>query len=1028
MNLTSYAIERNRVTAVFLILLLFIGITSFAKMPRDEDPGFIVRTALVITHFPGASPDRVEMLVTEKIEEAIQEMPEVDVIKSESKTGVSIVTVDIKESHTHMRPIWDSLRRKVEDAASKLPKGVMKSIVNDEFGDVFGTIVTITGDGFNYAQLKDVADEVRDELLLISEVAKVEIVGVQDERIFIEYNNAKLAELGISSYQLKNILETQNIIISGGSLITKDEKIALEPTGNFESVEALKKSIIKLPSRKELLYLEDIATVSRGYIDPPKSLVHSSVQNALAIAVNMRKGGNIILLGQQVREKIRALQNEYPIGIDFDFVAFQPEHVDKKVTEFVSNLYQAIAIVMIVMLFTLGFRTGLIVASLIPMSMLMAISVMSFFDIGIDQMSLASLIIALGMLVDNAIVMSESVMVQMEKGKSAKDAAIDSAKELQVPLLTSSLTTAAAFLPIFLAESSTGEYTAPLFKVVTITLLCSWILSLTMIPLLCVYFMKVKSADGSNTFNSVFYRTYKWFLLKVVRWRVISLLAIIGVFFIALQGFKYVPKIFFPPDDKAIFTIEIELPIGSPIEKTTRVVSKLEKYMKEMLMVSPKDKERGIVNWSVYIGKGAPRFYLSYSPEQASPQYAIFIVNTSDNKIIGDLISKIEGYISEQFPDAVAKVSPLARGTPADAPVEVRVSGKDADTVFDIADTVKERLAKIKGVKNIRDDWGARTKKLVIKIDQTKAQRAGVSSEDIAVSLQTELTGMEVTQYREGKYAIPVTLRSMSAGRQDLAKLETINIYSQSTGKNVSLKQVADMEIVWQPAKILRRNRLKTVTVQTDNSKSKTSIEISNEIEQWLKEEKKKWQVGYTYSLGGEVENSKKANVSIGAKLPVAGLIIVLLLVGQFNSIRRPLIILLTIPLSLIGVIAGLLIAKSVFGFMTLLGIISLAGIVINNAIVLLDRIKIEIEENGLEPSKAIIESAQQRLRPILLTTATTVFGLIPLWLGGGDMWKPMAVSIIFGLMVATILTLGVVPLLYSIFFKVSFKNYKLND
>jgi multidrug efflux pump subunit AcrB len=1021
MNITKAAIEKNRVTSVTLIIIFLSGIGVFRTMPRAEDPGFIIRTALVLTYFPGGSPERVEQLVTDKLEKAIQEMPEIDFIFSESKTGASVIFVNMKESYTKMRPIWDSLRRKVNRASEELPEGVIGPIVNDEFGDVFGTIVSIMGDGYSYAELKEIADEVRDELLLIEEVAKVDIVGEQEERIFVEYNNARLAEVGISAGQLMQILKSQNIVIPGGKIITEREQIVLEPTGNFESIDDLRQTLISIPGRRDLLTLGDFAHIYRGYIDPPLSVMHSSGISALGLAMSLREGGNIIILGEKVNQLMERVKSKYPYGVEFDFVAFQPKNVDNKVREFVSNLLQAIGIVLLVMLITLGVRTGLVVASLVPMAMIMSVLVMSFFKIGLDQMSLASLIIALGMLVDNAIVMSESIMVQMSGGKKAIDAAIDSARELRIPLLISSLTTAAAFLPIVLAESNVGEYTAPLFKVVTITLLSSWVLSLTMTPLFCVLFLRVKKRTSESPYSSKFYLKYRNILITLLRHPYLSIAGIFIIFMLVMQGGKFIPNIFFPPNDKAIYTAEFEFPIGTPIERTETAVSEIESYMLEEMMAG-EDQPEGILNWSTYIGEGAPRFFLSYNPEPAKPEYAILLVNTTSQRIIPSLINKTEKFCLERFPDLRTDIELLPIGPTVKAPVEVRISGRDINKVFELSDQVKAKLATLQGTKNIRNDWGLRTKKLVVKINEPRARRAGITNRDIAVSLQTALTGIETTQYREEDEVIPVTIRSIAAERQDIGKLETIIVYSQITGRNVPLKQVADIEVVWQPAKIFRRDRLRTVTVSSDISGGVTPIALSRSMDSWLKEESAGWDVGYKYELGGEIESSGKANDSIMVKLPIAGLIIILLLVGQFNSIRRPIIILLVIPLGLIGVIIGLLITRSYFGFMTLLGIISLSGIVINNGIVLLDRIRIEIEENGLDPQRAVVEAAQRRLRPILLTASTTMGGLLPLWLGGGPLWESMAITIIFGLLFATVLTLGVVPVLYSIFFRVKYK------
>jgi len=1023
MSLTQWAIEKNRITFALLGVVLVGGMGAFVALPRNEDPGFIIRTALVTTIFPGASPDRVEQLVTDKLEKAIQEMPELDHMTSESKTGVSLIYADFKDQYTQMQPIFDKLRRKVERARDELPDSVIGPTVDDEFGDVFGVILGITGGaGFDYRYLKDVADEVRDELLLIDEVAKVEIYGAQEERVFVEYNNARLAEAGLSPLQLQSILESQNIIIPGGEIRTDVETLVLEPSGNFESLEELERTIIRLPGRSDVVYLQDLALVRRGYIDPARTKVHIGGADGLALAISLREGGNIETLGRNVRETMDRLRAFYPIGIDWEEVQFQPDAVTQKIRDFNSNLLQAVGIVTGVMLLFLGLRTGLVVASLIPMAMVSAFLVMGLLGIGLDQMSIASLIIALGMLVDNAIVMSESIMVQMGEGKPAVRAAIDSAEELKIPLLTSSLTTAAAFLPIYLAESTTGEYTAPLFKVVTITLLCSWILSLTVIPLLCAKFLRVARDSGGGRYDTRFYRAYESLLLRAVRHRGLSLLAIVGAFALAVFGLKFVPNIFFPPNDRPTFTIELELPRGTPITRTEERVADVERFLKEHLQVG-EERSRGISSWGTFIGRGAPRFILPYTPEQLSPNYAILLVNATSREVIDEIIPEIERYCDASFPDLEATIRPLSNGPPAWPPVEVRVSGRSNRKLFDLVAAVKAELASIPGTKLIDDDWGASSKKLLVRIDQPRARRAGVTSQDVAISLQTFLSGLEVTDFREGDELIPVTLRSAAAERQSIDQLEALNVSSQATGHAVPLSQVAEIIPDWQPSVIRRRDRVRTVTVGCAFGEGMTVAKVTNALQPWLDRQSSTWGPGYGWSFGGEKEASDEANASIVAKLPFAGLFIVLLLVGQFNSFRRATIILLTIPLAIIGVVPGLLIARSYFGFMTLLGIVSLAGIVINNAIVLIDRIAIEIQQNGLSPQRAVLESGKRRLRPILLTTTTTVGGLVPLWLGGGAMWQPMAITIIFGLIFATVLTLGVVPVLYSLMFGVDFKS-----
>ncbi len=1041
MSLTRRAIDNTRVTLTALVVVGLAGLSAYTQLPRAMDPGFIIRVAQVMTIFPGASPERVENLVTDKIEKAVQEIPELDFVNSESKAGVSVVYVNIKEKFREMRPIWDKVRRKVDDVA--LPDGIIGPNVNDEFGDVFGVIMTITGDGYAYTELKDIADEIRDEMLRLSEVAKVEILGAQDERIFIEYTSARLLQLGLSPYQLMQILQSRNIIIPGGEIRTHGESIALEPSGNFESVDDLRRTLVRLPQQSQVLYLEDIVDIRRGYLDPPDRRMRHNAETALGLAVSLRDGGNISVLGTQIQELSRRLPGLYPHGVDFDFVSFLPTNVDTKVEDFVVNVLQSVVIVLVVMLLFLGLRTGLMVASLIPTAMLATLFFMSVFDIGLDQMSLASLIIALGMLVDNAIVMSESILVKVESGMSKIDASVASAAELRIPLLTSSLTTSAAFLPIFLAQSAVGEYTAPLFKVVSLTLLSSWVLALTMTPLLCVLFLHAKvqgSGDGTTTadpFASAFYRAYRTLLMWILRWRYLVFAAVMVVFFGVMSLFGLIPQAFFPSDESPQFTAEFNMPIGTTIERTEEVVHATEAFMKAELMAETGPGpgagggsgdmavvKEGIINWSTFIGGGAPKYSLGYTPKPPSPEAAIMIINTTSPAAVDITIPKMERFVRDQFPDLDAKIRGLLLGPPVDNPVEVRLSGKDTDELFALVDQVKAKMREIPGTRNITDDWGARGKKIAVEVDQARAYRAGLSNQDIAVSLNTNLSGFETSQYREGDDVIPIVMRSVAADRSDLGKLESLNIYAQATGRNVPLKQVAETVIAWEPAKILRRNRLRTVTVRSQLAPGVSAAEINAALLPWLEAESVNWALGYRYELGGEYETSGKANESINVQMPVAGLIILLLLISQFNSYRRTIIILSTIVLALIGVTLGLLATDSYFGFMTLLGIISLAGIVINNAIVLIERIDLEIKENGLTPQQAVIMASQQRLRPILLTTATTIGGLIPLWFGGGPMWEPMAIAIIFGLAFSTVLTLGVVPALYAMLFRISYRNY----
>lgn len=1012
MNLTKIALKLDRVTFILIAIIILAGIFAYKSMPQTEDPEIIIRTALVMTYFPGASPERIEMLVTDKLEKKIQEMPEIKDITSESRQGISIIYVTVQAKYKKMRPIWDDLRDKVKKATPELPNGIDGPYVNDDFGDVFGIVIAITGSGFSYRELKDIADDLRDELLLVKDVARIDLYGIQEERVFIEFSNSRLAELGMSPVELASALQDQNIIMSGGNIITKGERIILEPSGEFESIEDIRRSVISLPGGKGFVYLGDVADVKRGYIDPPESMMRYKGKRCIGLAVSMSSEGNIVELGKRITKKLDEIIQHQPVGVDFNLVAYQPEMVTRAIDEFMGNLYQAIIIVLIVMFLFLGLRVGIIVGSLIPMAILMTFALMSVFGITMQRVSIASLIIAIGLLVDNGVVMSENIIVRLKNGEKRLDACIGAGKELAIPLLTSTLTTCTAFLPIALAKSMVGEYCMSLFQVVSLTLLSSWFLTMTVIPLFCFYFLKTDLHEKEQSYDTPFYKKYHGFLSTLLTHRIMTLIVVVIIFIVSMWGFGFVEKIFFPPSDRNQFVIDFQLPDGASLEKTASEVAKLEEWLQ---------KHESITNFATYIGNGGPRFYLSLNPTQASRNYAFIMVNTVDFGIAEELVPEVRAYIEENFADVQPRVSLLESGAAVGVPIQIRISGKDTETLYRISSEIKELLAKTQGTINISDNWGEKIKKLKVDIEQSKAKQIGITSADIAQSLKTQLSGTSVTEYREGAEVIPVIMRSTAAEREDIGKLDSITVFSTLGGVKVPLMQLANTRLEWGPSKILRRDRKRVITVNSD-VQGRNTMDILEEIRPDIEKMARTWPLGYTYEFGGEDEGSREANEAIMAQVPFAGFIILLILIAQFNSVRKMLIIVIVIPLEFIGVTVGMLVTRSAFGFMAMLGMISLSGIVINNAIILIDRIKLEIDE-GRSPSEAILSSAQKRLRPIFLTTATTVLGLIPLALNGGLLWAPMAYVIMFGLLFATGLTLGVVPVLYSLFFRVSYRK-----
>ncbi len=1022
MSLTEFALNRNRLTVVLLFVVLVGGITSYLSLPQSEDPDFTIRTALVMTYFPGASPERVEQLVTDKLEQEIQELPELDYIASQSRTGVSLVYVNIKEKYTEMSPIWRKLRDKVDDAKPNLPEGIDGPYVEDDFGDVFGIMIAMTGEGFTQAEMDDYAKVVRKELLLVDQVARVEIMGEQEEKIFIEFSNARLAELGLSPSQLADVLSTENIVLPGGHINIGPSKIVVEPTGNYENIDDLRDTVLRLsqlggPDR--LIYLKDIATITRGHVDPPDTIVHYDARPAILLAVNMTKDGNIVNLGERIEKFLNELKAELPVGIEFHFAAFQPDYVNQAIDDFMVNLLEGVVAVVVVMLLFLGLRTGMVVGTLIPMTMLLTFLLMDLFGVTLQQVSIASLIIALGMLVDNAIVMSENIMVRLQNGEDRFNASVAAGKELAVPLLTATLTTSAAFLAIFLAESAVGEYCASLFQVVTMALLASWVLALTMIPLFCFWFLKLKKNAKPQNFQGKFYRKYRAFLHWLLTHRALSILILLVIFYGALRLFAFIPQIFFPPSVRPQFVIDFWLPEGTHIDETYRTMLPVEEFLADRPEVE---------NFSVYVGESSPRFILTLNQEQSSENYAFFLVNCHGSEEMKKLMEDVYRFMVEKIPNVNPVVKMLETGASVGAPIQIRVDGREISpegikTIYRLADQVKAVLKETKGTLSVRDAWGSPIQKLYVRVDQARARRAGLTSQDIAVSLQTQLAGYTATEYREGDEIIPVILRSVQANRRDLGKIEGLNVYSLSTGQSVPLLQIAQPEFRSETAKIERRDRKRSLTVKCDVT-GRTASSVLNEVRPKIDALVKDWPAGYGVEYGGEFEENEKASKSIYDQLPISLFIILMLLIWQFNSFRKTLIIFLTIPMGLIGAILGLFVTRSPFGFMSMLGMVSLSGIVVNNAIVLIDRIKIEID-GGETPQNAIVFSAQKRLRPILLTTITTLCGLLPLGLQGGPLWESMAWTISGGLLFATVLTLGFVPILYSLFFKVKYEKKK---
>lgn len=1032
MNLTQFSITNNRVVLSVLAVVMLMGLVGYETLSRDSMPPYTIRVASIVSSFPGASPQRVEELVTDRIEKVAQELPELKKVTSTSRTGLSVVQVELvmQVGPQDLQAVWDRLRRKLNDIQG-LPSGVQPQLKDDGIGEVFGIAVGLTSDGFSFSDMKDYADDMRDDLIKLSDAAKVEINGDQSERVFVEFDNTKLKSYGLTANGLQSLISSTNILSSGGQINVGDERIILEPTGNFNDISDIEEMLIPLGEGGRVLPLKDITNVRKGYINPPTQIVSINGKDALSLHVSLKDGANIIKLGKELDVVLSTWKEKLPVGLEVSRLASIDTYIDLKISDFIGNLLQSIGIVLAVMLIFLGFRTGLVIASLIPIVTITTLFIMGLIDVGLNQITLAALIMALGMMVDNGIVVAESVMVKMENGADVKKAAIDSCSELFTPLLISTLTTSAAFLSFYMAESVMGDIMGPIFVVITIALLSSWIISLSIITLFCVFFLKVKKQEEGKVgfldrlINGLKSK-YKDLILIALSWKRSVLFAIVGMFVLSILGFGLLAFVFFPDSDRNMITADINLPEGTKIERTEEMVSAIEAFMKRELQVSENSSE-GIVDWSAYIGEGPSAYDLGYNPDEANSNYAHILINTSNFLINNEMVRKLDSFSFASFPNADIKVGLLGSGG-GGTPIEIKVSGDDPNKLAEISESIKTKLFGISGTKNIKDDWGPKGKKFIIDIDQNKAQLAGVSNQDIATSLQTVLDGFSTGEYRENDKTIPIVMLSNQDKQQTLASLETLNIYAQSSGKSVPLLQVASIIPKWQYTRIKRLNLTRTINVSSELTEGGNASAITAEIIPWLEEQAATWGPDYSYNLGGDAESTAENMGAVASYLPLSAFIIIMLLIIQFNSFRKTVMIVCTIPLGVIGMVLGLLIFNVPFGFMAFLGVISLAGIVINNAIVLVDRIEMEEDIVKRNPQDAIIAACLQRFRPILLATFTTVLGLIPLYLGGGEMWEPMAVTIMVGLLFGTVITLLFIPAFYSVLYKVDYKGYIFNN
>jgi multidrug efflux pump subunit AcrB len=1026
-SITQFSLDNNRLTIVFIASIILIGLIQFFDFPRQEDPPIVIREVVVTAFFPGMEPADMEQLVTRRLEAELRTLPELADIWSDSKQGVSIIHAETRDEFDDLDLIWQKVRNKMSDIRPHLPSGTIGPFVNDEFGLTTVASIALFSEGFSLAEMRVVARDLRDRLYELPGIRKIELYGVHAEQVFLKFSATRLAQFGITAGEIVNTLVEQNVVLPGGQIDAAGLNVIVHPTGNFRNVDDIENVEFTIPGTQQTIRLRDILTVERGYADPPRDLVYFNGQRAIVIGVSITPGVNSVAFGEQLTQKLALLESQLPIGYMLEYATFQPDLVEAAVSGGLNNVYMTIVIVLVVVMVFLGVRTGLIVGSFVPMTMLMGMILMRFLGIEFERVSIASSIIALGMLVDNGIVIAEDIRGRLERGEERRRACIETGRTLSIPLLTSSLTTILAFLPMLLMDGQTGEYAFSLPMVVILLLLSSWFLSMYVTPAMCFWFMKVKPvtkrdagmdsgapgalrSSAEDPYSKGFYRIYRDLLENLLRFRVV--VSIGAVVAIVLGGFiasQLVREFFGPSTDRNQFLVYVDLPAGYRIGSTDATVQRLTAWLSDQ-EINPE-----VASTIAYVGSGGPRFFLVLSPVQPNPHVAFLVVNTKTSDQVPVLMQRLRAHFLEHFPEAEGRVKQMWMGSAEPGFVEIRLIGPDSEYLYEKGSQLVNGLRAMPGTLDVRNDWENKTPRARVIVDQVRARRAGISSRDVALWLQSHMDGVEVTEYREGDIAIPVLARSVEEHRRELGDLWNVKITSRQTGAVVPLTQIADIEVESDFYRISRRNqeRCLTVEVKHENLRAPELLEAAMPLIDGLN-----LQPGYRWEVGGEIEQGAETMGKLMRWLPICIFGIAVLLIWQFNSFRRPLIIFVTIPLAFTGGFIGLLITGAPFDFFAMLGLLSLAGVIINNGIVLIDKIDSDRAE-GSDAYAAIVSAALSRFRPILMTTVTTVFGLLPLIISVDPLFFAMAVILASGLVFGTVLTLGVVPALYSALFRI---------
>ncbi len=1005
-NLTEVSLKNRALVWYFIIVTAIGGIFFYFKLGRMEDPNFTINQMVVTAAWPGASADQMEQQVTDKLESKFRDIPGVKEITSNTRAGTSVVYVTLRDDvdRSTIRDTWRDVRGFGNDVQSELPSGVYGPYYNDRFDDVFGSVYAITGDGYSMEELRQAAEKIRRQLATIDKVQKVKLLGVQTEKVYVEIESAKLAELGISPTVLANALKSQNEMTPSGMIETSTDNVYLRYSGIFDDENAVKNTPIQ--ANGKTFYLGDIATVERRYAEPGDTAMYYNGQPAVGIAVSMEDGGNIITLGNELKTAMTSIQSEMTAGLEIHQVSDQPKVVEESIDDFVSTLREAVIIVLAVSFLSLGLRTGMVVAGCIPLVLAAVFCGMYIFGIDLHKVSLGALIISLGLLVDDAIIAVEQMSVQLERGHSRFDAACHAFRATAKPMLTGTLITCAGFIPVSFSKGMAAEFCSSLFPVIGMALIISWIVSVMIAPLFGYYLIKpAAKADEGEMYQSRFYLAFRGLLNWFLEHRKIVLATTAGLFALSIAMMGMIKQEFFPPSIRPEIIIDMELPEGSSLKASGQAASRFAQFLDE--------NSEEIENYTYYVGEGAPRFVLTVDPKLPTDNLSQFVIVAKDADNRDALTAKLRDYLAENIPEVKTNISVIQTGPPAPYPIMLLVSGYDKDKVRDIASQVADRVAQDPNNTDINMDWNEKSKVLHLEFDQAKLRALGLSPQAVAQTVYTEVSGASAAQLYSGDRTIDIQLRLADTDRQDLSQIKNLPVYS--AGGYVPLEQLAKISYEAEDSLIKRKNMQPTITVQA-NIKEGTANDATQKAYDAVKDIRDELPFGYKITVGGSLEDSEDSMKYLLIPIPAMIFIIMTLLMFQLRNGKDMILTLLTAPLGLIGVVAGMLLLNQAMGFVAILGVMALSGMIIRNSVILIDQIQKHLEA-GEAPRDAIVDSAVLRFRPIMLTAAAAILGMLPLMTS--SFWGPMAVAIASGLLIATILTLLVLPVMYAVTYKI---------